>query len=183
MEPNRRQGGLREISPEALKNRIDRGEVVLVDVREPSEHAGERIPGSVLVPLSSFAPERLPAGCDVVLYCRSGNRSAQAAQHLLACGHGDVTHLGGGILRWKQAGLATEADAGAPISLPRQVQITSGTLVFAGTLLAALVSPWWLALPGFVGLGLIYAGASDTCAMGALLARLPYNSKARRQAA
>ena len=57
----------------------------------------------------------------------------------------------------------------------RQVQIVAGSLAFAGALLAWLVSPWFIALSGFVGAGLVFAGVTDTCMMAMLLAKLPYN--------
>ena len=61
------------------------------------------------------------------------------------------------------------------MSLERQVRIAAGTLAAAGGFLALLVSPWFAAIPAFVGTGLVFAGVTDTCAMGLLLARLPYN--------
>jgi Protein of unknown function (DUF2892) len=58
-----------------------------------------------------------------------------------------------------------------------EVQIVAGSLVFAGTILGAFVSPWFLILSGFVGAGLVFAGVSNTCAMAILLAKLPYNQR------
>jgi len=57
----------------------------------------------------------------------------------------------------------------------RQVQIVAGSLALTGALLAWLVSPWFIALSGFVGAGLLFAGITDTCMMALLLAKLPYN--------
>ncbi|MEN9247837.1 MAG: DUF2892 domain-containing protein, partial [Gloeomargarita sp. GMQP_bins_69] len=64
-----------------------------------------------------------------------------------------------------------------PISLFRQVQIVAGSLVLLGTILGATVSPWFLLLSGFVGAGLVFAGVTNTCALGMLLAKLPYNQR------
>jgi hypothetical protein len=61
------------------------------------------------------------------------------------------------------------------MSLERQVRIAAGTLAAAGGFLALLVTPWFAAIPAFVGTGLVFAGVTDTCVMGMLLARLPYN--------
>ena len=58
-----------------------------------------------------------------------------------------------------------------------RAQITAGALVLLGTLLGALVSPWFLLLSGFVGAGLTFAGLTGTCGMAMLLARLPYNQR------
>ncbi len=173
------QDRLKTIDPASLKMLLDRQAVTLVDVREPAEHAGEKIPGSILVPLSRFDLNRVPFNDNkiTVLYCRTGNRSAQAAQKLFAAGMDEVTHLEGGLSAWVQAGYPTQVNKNAPISLMRQVQIVAGSLVVIGTVLGAFVSPWFLLLSGFVGSGLVFAGITNTCALGMLLAKLPYNQR------
>ncbi|MBW4468336.1 MAG: rhodanese-like domain-containing protein [Pegethrix bostrychoides GSE-TBD4-15B] len=170
---------LKTVDALTLKRLIDQQAVILVDVREPSEHAGEKIPGSILVPLSNFDSTKVPVDRtkSIILYCRSGNRSAQAAQKLFAAGFDSVSHLSCGIGAWKEAGYPTIVDQDAPISLMRQVQIVAGSLVFTGTVLGAVVSPGWLILSGFVGAGLMVAGITNTCAMAMLLAKLPYNQR------
>ena len=110
---------------------------------------------------------------------QSGNRSAQAANKLLTSGVETVIHLEGGLNAWKQSGYAIQANRNAPISMFRQVQIVAGSLVFIGTILGAFVSPTFLVLSGFVGAGLVFAGVSNTCAMAALLAKLPYNQQGK----
>lgn len=172
-----KQSSLIAISPAKLKELIDQTSVILVDVREPAEHAAEHISGSLLIPLSRFDPAQVPVDPNkpTVLYCRSGNRSAQAAQKLFATGVQEVTHLEGGLLAWTALSYPTEIKRNAPISLMRQVQITAGSLVLLGTLLGAFISPWFLVLSGFVGSGLIFAGVTDTCAMAMLLAKMPWN--------
>jgi rhodanese-related sulfurtransferase len=178
---------LKSVDAQTLKEWLDspqerlrqRDNILLIDVREPAEHAGEKISGSILFPLSKFDPAQIPSDSDkkLVLYCRSGNRSTQAAQKLIAAGFTDVTHLSCGLGEWKEQGLPTEVNKNAPISMMRQVQIVAGSLVFTGTVLGAFVSPAFLFLSGFVGAGLMFAGITDTCAMAMLLAKLPYNQK------
>jgi rhodanese-related sulfurtransferase len=170
---------LQTIDATTLKQWLDRKSVTLVDVREPAEYAGEHLANSVLVSLSKFDPQKIPVARNktLVLYCRSGNRSAQAAQKLLSAGFEEVIHLGGGIEAWKQKGYPTIVNRNAPLSLMRQVQIVAGSLVITGTLLGAFVSPWFLILSGFVGGGLLFAGITDTCALAMLLAKLPYNQR------
>ena len=160
-----------------LNNLLDREEVILVDVREPGEHQREKISGSIRVSLSNFDSNQIPRveGKQIILHCQTGNRSAQAAQKLLVAGHTEVTHLQGGLNAWKAAGYETKIDRNAPISIMRQVQIVAGSLVLAGVLLGTFVDPSWYILSGFVGAGLMFAGISNTCAMGMLLAKLPYN--------
>ncbi len=166
-----------EVDAETIREWLSCGEALLVDVREAAEHAAERIPGTQLQPLSTFDSSAfLEARKEkVVLHCRTGRRSAEAGQKLLNAGFPEVYHLRGGILAWKEAGGPVESTADAPLDLMRQVQISSGSLVLLGTLLGAVVSPWFLLLSGFVGAGLVFAGASGTCGMAMLLARLPWN--------
>jgi rhodanese-related sulfurtransferase len=167
---------LLDIDALTLKNGLDEQKITLIDVREPGEFAGEHIKGATLLPLSQFDPNspKLQGDKDIVLYCQSGNRSRQAAQKLLAAGVPEVMQLKGGINGWKQAGYPVEVNKNAPISIFRQVQIVAGTLVFTGTVLGYFF-PGFLFLSGFVGAGLVFAGISNTCAMGMLLAKLPYN--------
>jgi rhodanese-related sulfurtransferase len=164
-----------------LQDLIERQQVYLIDVREPSEYAAEHIPGAKLLPLSQFQPEQIPFQHDtkVVLYCQSGNRSNQAAQKLMNAGFSELAQLQGGITSWKKLNYPTKINKNAPISLMRQVQIVAGSLVFTGTVLGAFISPWFLILSGSVGAGLVFAGVSNTCAMGMLLAKLPYNQSAK----
>ena len=56
-----------------------------------------------------------------------------------------------------------------------QVRIAAGTLVLVGSALGAFVSPYFIGLSAFVGAGLIFAGITDTCGMGMMLARMPWN--------
>jgi rhodanese-related sulfurtransferase len=170
---------IQEIDAQTLKQLLDDHAVILVDVREAAEYATERIPGAKLHPLSQFNPDRVQplSGQKLVLYCQSGNRSAKAAQQCLEAGFASVIHVRGGISSWKNAGYGIEKSHNAPISLFRQVQIVAGSLVFLGTILGVLVSPNFLILSGFVGAGLVFAGVTNTCAMGLLLAKLPYNQQ------
>ncbi|MBZ8180281.1 rhodanese-like domain-containing protein [Oscillatoria salina] len=171
------QDRLKIIDPATLKTLLDNDRVNLIDVREPSEHAREHIPGSILIPLSTFEPQAIPVNNKkLVLHCQSGNRSSQAAQKLFAAGVEEVTHLEGGLNAWKQQGYFTKINKKAPISIMRQVQIIAGSLILTGTLLS-LISPWFLLLTGFVGSGLLFAGISNICAMARLLAKMPWNQQ------
>lgn len=93
-----------------LAVRAEGGGPLVVDVREPAEHAAAAVPGSVLVPLAEVLadPGRLPDG-PLVLHCERGTRSAQALAAVLASGRGDVVHLEGGIAAWVAAGGPVEA--------------------------------------------------------------------------
>ena len=167
---------VRAIDVETLAGWIGQGDVELVDIREPCEFAEGSIPGAVLVPTSIFDPACVPRpeGKRVVIYCEAGVRSEQAARRLLRAGRSEVVHLAGGIRAWRTAGKEVRGGRGARVSIARQVQIAAGSMVAAGAGLA-LVSPWFLILPAFVGLGLVFAGVSNTCGMAALLSVMPWN--------
>jgi rhodanese-related sulfurtransferase len=165
----------REVDPSTLKAWLDAGEAVVVDVREPDEHARERIPGSRLEPLSRFDPARVAAmGPKIVLHCRTGRRSAEALARLPA-----GFHLAGGINAWKAAGNPVIEDRHVPISIMRQVQLTVGIGVLIGVALAAFVSPWFLLIPAFLGAGLAFAGATGMCGLAAVLSFMPWNTALR----
>lgn len=104
-------GEVKNLSVQEVKEGLDRGEIVLVDVREPHENAAERIPGGVLNALQSFDPGALPdpEGKRVVFYCRSGRRSVTSSQLAQAAGLPYDEHMAGGLLAWKEAGYETES--------------------------------------------------------------------------
>src|SRR5262245_28116005 len=151
--------------------------VRLLDVRTPGEYGTAHIAGSYNVPVDALAEHAAEIGAldmPVVLICQSGQRAARADAVLRASGLRQLRVLDGGMRAWLDAGLAVNRGA-QRISLERQVRIAAGSLSAAGAVLALLVSPWFAAIPAFVGSGLVFAGVTDTCAMGQLLARLPYN--------
>jgi rhodanese-related sulfurtransferase len=142
---------LRQINAAAAKTLLDRGDAILIDVREPDEHARERIDGARLAPVSRFDPAAFASERDktAVFYCNSGNRTGQAAERLLGAGFKEAWQLAGGLQGWKRAGLPVTADPGAPLPIMRQVQIAAGSLVLLAIVLAALVSPWFMAIAAF----------------------------------
>ncbi|HVZ93335.1 MAG TPA: rhodanese-like domain-containing protein [Phycisphaerales bacterium] len=169
---------MREIDAPALKLMMDNHEAFVIDVREADEYAHEHIAGTKLMPLSTFNPADAPhaAGMTIVMQCRSGRRSADAAARLIAVGRTGIVNLKGGIEAWKAAGLPVQTGANKnPLSIMRQVQITAGGTVFVSSVLAWLVSPWFLALSGFFGAGLLVAGLTGTCGMATVLSHMPWN--------
>lgn len=93
--------------PRAIADLLAADRIVLVDVREPDEHAEASIPGARLVPLSRFDVKVLPPldGRELVLHCKGGARSADALSRCRKAGLDAVSHMGGGIMAWAQAGL------------------------------------------------------------------------------
>lgn len=169
------------LAPVELQSLLASGErLQLVDVREHPEYAGGRIAGARLLPLGELERRagELDRAAPVVCVCRSGKRSAQAAEKLAALGFTRVHQLDGGLVAWEQAGLPLEKDTHAPWALERQVRFAAGLLVLAGLGLA-LIWPAVIALSWFVGAGLVFAAATDWCGMGLLLAKMPWNRPGR----
>ena len=98
-----------------LADLVAAGEVRLIDVRSPQEFAEGHIPGAVNMPVESFDPAAVPqdVGVETVLYCRSGRRSAVAADLLAGATGQPVLHLDGGILAWEAAGQPVESGTAA----------------------------------------------------------------------
>ena len=161
------------ISPEQARRLLAEG-ATLIDIRQPDEHARERISGAKCHPLSALDGTQVTRG-PVIFHCRSGMRTAAHAPTLAGAAQGDCYILEGGIDGWKRAGFATEIDRKVPIDLMRQVQITAGMLVLLGVLGGFLVNPAFFGLSGFVGAGLTFAGVSGFCGMARLLAVMPWN--------
>lgn len=150
----------------------------IVDVREGGEFATERIAAARLIPLTSFAKRvgEIDRRRPVYLLCRTQNRSRRAADELMKRGYTDIGIVAGGITAWKAAGLPLVNGDRNIWSLERQVRFVAGLLVVVGSLLAILVNLYFIALPVFVGAGLVFSAATDTCGMAMILARLPWNS-------
>ena len=166
------------IAPAEARRRLEEGSAVLVDIREPLEHAREAIPGARLCPLSQWDRQtlsQLGSGTAIIFHCQSGRRTSDNADRLDACGSTQAYVLQGGLLGWKSAGYPTRVDRTRPIELQRQVQIAAGSLVLLSLLLAWMVSPVFVGMTAFVGLGLLCAGLSGWCGMARLLAVLPWN--------
>lgn len=168
---------LPSVDPATVQAWLERGQALLIDVREPDEHAREQIAGARLAPLSRIgAGSRFAEpGKAVVFHCNSGNRTTQAAALLARAGGDKACQLAGGLQAWKRAGLPVVVDRRASLPLMRQVQIAAGSLVLLGVVLTVLVSPWLLVIPAFVGGGLVMAGITGFCGMARLLARMPWN--------
>ena len=98
------------LTPQEVEQGLRDGRMLLVDVREPNETAVETYPDAVIVPLSSFDPAAIPdpQGKEVVFACRSGRRSVTASLAAQDAGYSYKSHLAGGIIAWKAAGLPTE---------------------------------------------------------------------------
>jgi rhodanese-related sulfurtransferase len=169
---------LQSISANDAKRLIERGALV-VDIREPDEYAREHIPHAISRPVSGLTQGTLDIdqASQIIFHCKSGGRTRSNAARLASAASCEAFMLEGGLDAWKRAGLPVEVDRTQPLEVMRQVQIAAGSLVLLGIVLGALLSPWFYALSGFVGGGLIFAGATGFCGLARLLQVMPWNRR------
>ena len=150
----------------------------VLDVRTTGEYESAHIVGSYNVPLDTLGEHareiRSQVTVPIVLVCQSGSRARRAEDTLKAAGMPNLHVLDGGMNAWLAAGHAVRRTR-VRMSLERQVRIVAGGLVATGALLALGLSQWFAVLPALLGSGLVFSGVTDTCTLGMLLARLPYN--------
>ncbi len=174
---------MQTISPLALHERLQVNPALrLLDVRTPVEFAEVHVPAAINEPLDRLEAQKLEARRwskdePVYLLCRTGTRATKAAGRLEAAGFTQVSVVEGGTLAWDAAGLPVQRSGVKVMSLERQVRIVAGSLVLVGVILGWWVHPGFFGLAAFVGAGLVFAGITDFCGMGLLLAKLPWNNR------
>jgi len=171
---------MERITADELRALLAEEPVALLDVRSPAEYETAHIPGAIRVGLDELRSDTATVASllpdHAVVICRSGARAEQACQALAADGRHDVRLLDGGVLAWERAGGQLQRGR-ERWDLERQVRLVAGGLVVAGVAGSLLWAPA-LVLAGGVGAGLALAATTNTCAMGMLLAKLPYNRAA-----
>lgn len=149
----------------------------ILDVRTGGEYETVHIPGSYNVPLDTLG-EHVKDLADVehpvVLVCQSGGRASQAHDKLATAGKHTLRILEGGMASWQAAGGDVVHGATERWAMDRQVRGVAGAIVVIAMALSTKIpGAKWIA--GGVGAGLTYSAVSNTCAMAAMLAKLPYN--------
>ncbi|MSR80191.1 MAG: rhodanese-like domain-containing protein [Gemmataceae bacterium] len=169
------------ITPQELAKLCKDGKKIdLIDVRTPVEYREVHIEIARNVPLDQLDAVALMQGrndsANEPLYfiCRSGSRGQQACEKFLKAGFSNVVNIEGGTMACVEAGLPVVRGKKA-ISLERQVRIAAGLLVLLGAVLGWFFHLAFIGLSAFVGAGLVFAGITDTCGMGMILARMPWN--------
>jgi rhodanese-related sulfurtransferase len=153
----------------------------IIDVRTPVEYAEVHAEGAVAAPLDRLDPAAAmsaregPPDEPLYVICKSGGRAAKACERFEAAGYHNVWSIEGGTTAWERAGLPVVRGTKKAISLERQVRIAAGSLVLLGVLLGWLVHPSLFGLAAIVGAGLVFAGVTDWCGMGMLIAKMPWN--------
>jgi rhodanese-related sulfurtransferase len=171
------------ISPRQLAELVTAGRNIdLIDVRTPAEYDEVHLDNARNIPMDQLDPKVLvqqrgtSPSEPIYVICRTSSRSRQVCEKLLKAGLTAVVNVEGGTLACIDAGLPFTRGRKA-VSLERQVRIAAGSLVLLGVGLGWLVHPAWLGLSAFIGAGLVFAGITDTCGMGLLLARAPWNRR------
>lgn len=170
------------IKAEELVKHENLDKLCLVDVRTPAEVRGDALNGIIAMPLDNLDPAQLQqeikhrhaGGQPIYLICQSGKRAEMAAEKLTGQLSQDLVVVEGGMKSLREA-QGSGAQPDSVMSIERQVRLAAGSLVVAGVLAGYLLHPFAFALSGFVGAGLIYAAITDTCAMGLLMAKAPWN--------
>ena len=156
------------------------GSIDLIDVRTPREYREVHVEFARNVPLDQLDPvavlqsRRDSAHEPLYVVCQSGSRGQQACDKFLKAGFSNAINVEDGTPACVAAGLPIIRGKKA-VSLERQVRVAAGSLVLLGILLGWLLHPACYGLSAFVGAGLVFAGITDTCGMGLLLARMPWN--------
>ena len=162
---------------ELAQLRADDPGIRILDVRTGGEFETVHIPGSYNVPLDTLG-EHVADLADiahpVVLVCQSGNRASQAHGALRDAGKHTIHILDGGLAAWQAAGHEVALGDVQRWAMDRQVRLVAGSMVVAGVV-ASIAAPRLKWLAAGVGSGLVFSAVTNTCAMGMLLAKLPYN--------
>jgi rhodanese-related sulfurtransferase len=154
----------------------------VVDLRTPLECRGEALAGCRELPVQDLNGETfaqlsqdIDANASIYLLCQSGQRATIAVDKLKGKTARQLVIIEGGLNALKSAGANLISSDKKVIGLERQVRIAAGFLVLVGVLLGFSVNTAFFGLSGFVGAGLMFAGITNTCAMGMLIARMPWN--------
>ncbi len=162
-----------------LNEKLQNDDIHLIDVREHVEFAGGRIPGAKLLPLGEIEKRNSEIDHKKPIYviCRTGRRSSAAQKKLHSLGFENVINVEGGFEAWKKASLPYDFDENAPWDLERQVRFAAGMLILLGFSLSLLAHPYFIGISVFVGAGLTFSAVTDTCTMGMILAKMPWNKR------
>lgn len=165
-----------------LKRRLEAGETIqIIDVRSPGEYAAGHIPFAVNMPLEQVDSrlDDLREHTPVVLVCQSGRRAQMCAQQIKHH-RDDLLLLEGGTDAWEEVGLPLVQCSASRWSIERQVRLTAGLLILAGTILSTVLASGWVYLAMFVGAGLTFAGLTNVCGMASLFGIMPWNRPPKR---
>lgn len=171
---------VRSITINDLRCRIDQGDVDLLDVRTPTEFREVHASVACNQPLDALDPRlfmqtrNVSTARPLYVICKSGARGAKAQQRFVECGFENVINVEGGTEAWVAAGLPVVRGKQA-VSLERQVRIFAGFVVLVSAVLSMTVESYYAAIAAIMGGGLMFAGITNSCALGMLMAKMPWN--------
>jgi rhodanese-related sulfurtransferase len=169
-----------EVNDASFVSKLAEQGAVLLDVRSPAEFRQVHVAGAINLPLEKVSEAAVKkilqdkVSSVVVLLCAAGTRARKAAEQLEATDLKLVV-ITGGTNACLQLNIPVIRGETKTISIERQVRISAGAIVFIGVVLGYFVHPAFYAVSGFIGAGLMFAGITDWCGMGLLLAKAPWN--------
>lgn len=172
----------RTVSVMQLAELDSQGNLDVIDVRTQVEYREVHAVMARNVPLDRCDPKQImsgrngSAGEPLYLICKSGARGAKALQKFIDAGFHNVFNVDGGTDAWVSAGLPVVRGKKA-VSLERQGRIVAGGLAAVGAITALVTgNVLWAIIPALMGSGLFFAGVTDCCMLGMLLAKMPWNN-------
>lgn len=170
-----------EITPQQLEEVLSQNSPPdLIDVRPAVEFRRVHLMNARNVPFEELTPDKVSSDADagsaseVYVICKAGIRSRQACEKLAEAGITGAVSVQGGTDACLSAGLPVQHGP-QPMSLERQVRFIVGSVVLAASVLAMTVNPYIAGVAAFFGAGLLFAAITNTCGMGMLLAKMPWN--------
>lgn len=154
-------------------------QIKLLDVRSALEFSEKHIKDSINIPvdmISSKIKDLSQSGQSYITFCRTGNRSPMAADMLLQAGISSIKVMRGGMTAWQKQKLPVIM-GDTSVSIERQVRIAAGLLMLFGIIMAQFVHGGFIWVSIWVACGFIFAGITNSCLMGMMLMKLPYNKK------
>jgi len=167
---------MQTITANALVNMQQQGLIHLIDVRTPAEFGAVHAKGAVNIPLDKLEPSAL-AHCNgdpAFFICKSGIRARKAMEKLAQSGFSNMIEVEGGTDAWVKAKLPVQKGQKA-LGLEQQVRLIVGGMALTGSGIVLAGQPMGLALVAMMGVGMVYAGITNTCGMAMVLAKMPWN--------
>ncbi len=171
---------MKTITAHTLVNLQQQGLIHLIDVRTPAEFGAVHAKGAVNIPLDKLEPSALAYcnGDPAYFICKSGIRARKAMEKLAQSGFSNMIEVEGGTDAWVKARLPVQKGQKA-LGLEQQVRLIAGSMALTGAGIVLAGQPMGLALVAMMGLGMVYAGITDTCGMAMVLAKAPWNQNAK----
>ncbi|WP_371193927.1 rhodanese-like domain-containing protein [Glaciecola sp. SC05] len=169
----------KEVTAQQAKQILEAENAILIDVREPAEHASKHIPQSLLHPVGKISDADIKDKQQtLMIYCQKGMRGKKACEKLTSeNAELKVFNIIGGIEAWESAGLTTQSTGAKLMPLDRQVQVSIGVLLVVFSLLSLFVSNSFGWATAFIGVGLFIAGSTGFCGLGRIIAMMPWNQR------